>query len=138
MARNNSSSRPTAAPKKDSPTTAKGKTKVEWKGYVNWQLSEQHKATFRKWLETQPKIDEIIHEITEDGYDIKIRYDGYNACMSAQLYCTNPANPNAGWCLSMRANDWYTALLRVIYVHCIALEGAWSEPSTQGWTDEQW
>lgn len=138
MPRRNGSSSPSTSPKSDSPLTGKGKQKVEWKGYVNWTLSEQHKATFKKWLETEPKIDELIQKVTEDGYDLKIRYDAYNACMSAQLYCTNVLDGNAGWCLSMRSSDWYTAVLRVLYVHFVALEEVWSDNSAAGWTDDNW
>lgn len=128
----------TRSPKRDSSTTAQGKPKVEWQGYVNFTLTEAHKNGFEKWVASNPPIDRMIDELTEDGYDLKVRYDGYNKCQSAQLFCTVPENSNAGWCLSIRASSWYKAIVRLLYVHYIALEEQWSAQVEPGWNDDNW
>lgn len=124
--------------KTDSPTAASGKPKVDWKGYVNWELTTSHKRAFDEWLISKPDIDALIEKVMRDGYDVKQRYDERNDAFSAQLYCTDPKNPNAGWCLSMRSKYAYTSLLRVIFVHYIALQESWATQGTDGWSDDQW
>lgn len=124
--------------KTDTNVSANGKPKVEWKGYVNWELTNAHKRAFDEWLAGKPDIDQLLEKAMRDGYDVKQRYDERNDAFSAQLYCTDPNNPNAGWCLSMRSKFAYTSLLRLVYVHFIALQEAWSAQGNEGWTDDKW
>ena len=122
----------------DSTKTSKGKEKVKWQGYVNYDLNDNIKSGIQTWLEGNPNVDDMVHRVTEDGYDLKVRYDDYSQCMSAQLYCTDANSPNAGWCLSVRASDWVSAMWRVLYLHFIAFEGVWIDPTNTGWNDDQW
>lgn len=130
--------KPTRSPQKDSATTARGKAKVEWKGYVNFTLTESMQNGFKEFAAKSTTHDALIEELVQDGFDLKVRYDDYNKCFSAQLYCTDAARPEAGWCLSLRADSWYKAVLRLLYVHYIALEERWNAQVEIGWTDEKW
>lgn len=128
----------TKTPRKSSNSTIKGKKKVEFMGYVNWTLTEAHKVSFNKWLETNPDINDLIYKITESGYSLKIAHDDYNHCMSASLYCMDVASANAGWNLSMRANDWEKAIERLVFVHLVAFDTMWQTDHEKAWEDDAW
>jgi len=128
----------TQHPRKSSGTTGKGKKKVDFKGYANWTLTPQHKVHYQKWLEQQPDLDDLVMKVLETEHDLKVRYDDYNQCFSAQLYCRDVSHENAGWCLSMRASDYWEAIRRLLFVHCIALEGIWNSEEEAGWQDDAW
>lgn len=130
--------KPNYQPKKDSKFKANGAPKVEWKGYVNWELTKAHVRAFDEWVASNPDFDGLLQKAVRDGYDFKVRYDERNDAMSAQFYCQSANNPNAGWCLSMRSNDWWKAVQRLIFVHFIALQEAWSTQGEEGWTDDKW
>lgn len=133
-----SKSKGTTTQKESSSKTARGKEKVKFLGYVNWTLSEQHKAAFDTWLLSGPDVEDLVNKIAEEGYDLKVRYDSYNQCMSAGFYCTDPNSGNAGWNLSMRAVTWVKALERLLFVHLIAFDTIWVTEKEQGWTDDAW
>jgi len=126
------------SPKKDSPVTARGKKKVAFKGYVKWTLSESHKVAFEKWRREKPDIDDLITKVYYSGYSLKIRYDDYNQSLSASLYCEDALSDNAGWVLSMRSNDWWKAICRVMYVHYVAFEGQWITEEQNTWDEDSW
>lgn len=121
--------------RKDSDKTSRGQRKVEFQGYVNWELTVGHKPAYERWLGEQPDIDNMIEQLCEDGYDVKIRWDSYNRCFAAQAYSRDKTSPNAGWCLSMRAGGWWEAVQRLLFVHYIAFEGTWVSEEEQGWND---
>ncbi len=125
-------------PRSSSNFTGRGKQKVKFAGYVNWQLTAQHKVSYLAWLETKPDIDDLIARVLETAHDLKVRYDDYNQCFAAQLYCTDGKHENAGWCLSMRGGDYYEAIRRLLFVHCVALEEVWTAEEEDGWQDDNW
>ena len=125
-------------PKKGSAKKADSKKKVEFKGYVNWTLNPSHKQAFTQWLETGIDIDDLIDGVVEAGYSLKVRYDTYNQCISAGLYCEDANSPNAGWNLSMRASTSGKAMLRVLFVHLVALDQMWETSDQKTWDDDAW
>lgn len=119
-------------------TTRGGKEKVPWLGYVRNTLTEGDKKKMVQWVSTNPDYDQLIEDVTEKGYDLKIRYDSYNQCFSAQLFCTDLKDSNAGFCLALRASGWYKALQRLLFVHYICFEGEWATEPEVGWDDDNW
>lgn len=124
--------------KSDTPITKGGKKKVDWKGYVNFPIDDGVKRSLQAWLDQEPDFDQLIEDAAQNGYDLKVRYDTYNQCFTAQFFCTDIANDDGGWCLSMRASGWYKALQRLLYIHYICLEQVWSDSLVEGWSDDNW
>lgn len=133
-----SAKRGSSVKKSDSSTTGRGKPKVEWQGYVNVELNKQDKDEITKIKNPAEYVDTVVTDLVANGYSMKVRYDDYNQCFAASFYCENSADPNAGWCLSMRGNDWFTALFRLCFVHGTLLSGTWNTSVGTGWKDDQW
>lgn len=124
--------------KPDSTTAARGKQKVEWKGYVNVTVNDSMKRGLSEVGDLGAFVDQEMEAISDGSYDVKIRYDGYNQCWQASLYCVSSNSPNSGWCLAIRGKDWFTALCRVLYIHSRVFEGLWSADGNVGWSDDNW
>lgn len=124
--------------KPDSSKSASGKPKVEWKGYVNVELNTEDKKGISEVKDMALLVDTVINDLVEHGYSFKVRYDAYNKCFAAQFYCEDSSDPNAGWCLSMRGGNWWTATCRLCYVQSVMLQSRWNVQDTKGWDDSQW
>lgn len=127
------------SPRQDSKFTSNNKQKVEFKGYVNFSLTETHKKDFAARMAKGQSFLANMGDYVERGYSIKVRWDSYNKAFSGQIYCENADDSNAGWSLSARASDPYIAIERVAYIHLVVLDGLWTTPETQErWDDEKW
>ena len=111
--------------KPDTKTTAAGKAKVEWKGYINYSPNKADKDRLAEFSKSPDKMLELWSQLAEDGYAIKQTYDEKHAVFVCGLFNQDPTNQNAGWYLSQRAPDPYQALIRVMYVHFIVYEEFW-------------
>lgn len=99
--------------------------KADWEGFVEWTISSDEKSTYAA---NQPKDDWLFDALlnaVESGYRVTINYDASNTAHRASLYAQYFDSDNAGWMLSMRADDPVEALRRVLYVHYVLLEGLW-------------
>lgn len=114
-----------AVRKEDSDQTGRGKAKVQWRGYVNLTLNQSDKERIKEIENWQQWTDQMAESAIREGYTLKERYDSYNQCVVSQLYCEVESSPNAGWCLSMRGDDWFTARFRVLFTHYVILSGVW-------------
>ena len=127
-----------AVSKVDSPITGRGKAKVVWQGYVNVTINESMKRGLVELGDLGAFVDKSMRDLEDGVYDVKIRWDSYNQCWQASLYCTFAGHPNAGWCLALRGSDWFSALGRLLYIHFMVYETLWSTDGKVGWSDEQW
>lgn len=118
--------------------TASGKTKVEWKGYVNFSLNDSDKRKAEEYRGNPDWLDTAASHVCEEDYKLSVSYDNYNDCIVASLYCKRAGSPNAGYCLTARASHWYEAIFRVLYVHYVALDEDWNAQKEEGWDDSQW
>lgn len=128
--------RASKSPKSDSSHTGRGKVKVKWRGYVNLGLTEQQKAGFKSWAEKSDVWANEIPTLLDSGYTLSVAFDDYHQSSVAGLYCVDSENENAGWKLTAHAEDSYVAVLRVIFIHCVLLEGNWSagfQPEVDSW-----
>lgn len=133
------SNKPRKNQKEDTNGLRNGKQKVEWKGYVNFELNDQFKADFKKRMGQGQSFVSGVGEELADGYSLKVRYDLRNKAFQATLYCENPDHKQAGWALAARASDPYTALERVCYIHLLVLDRRWDVDSDEtAWDDEKW
>jgi len=126
--------------KADSARTTDGKKKVEWQGYVTFELNEAHKKTLAKFMaEANDPID-WLPRIAEDGtYEVKTKWDSYNNCYVTNIYCAKVGHVNAGWSLPTRAADYWESQRRAAFVHREVLKGNWGVDAPRtGWTDDKW
>lgn len=127
--------RSTAA-RSDSPRTGRGKTKVPFKGYVNWSMDRIDKKLYKEWSNGRNIFEDEVPTVIDSGYKLSLSYDEYNQACVASLYCQDKKSGNAGWCLTARAAEPYESLLRLLYLHFVCLEQAWPDetsPSGDGW-----
>jgi len=126
--------------KKDSNVTAHNKPKVEWQGYVTFELNEAHKKGLDKAVSNENDPLLWLPKIAIDGvYEIKTKWDTYNNCWVATIYCSKFGHENAGWALPARAANYWDALRRVAYVHLEVLKEGWHVGANDtGWKDEKW
>lgn len=125
-----------AQKKKDSSRTAEGREKVKWQGYVNWSMSHVDKKVYKAWGEHRSVYENEVPSIIESGYSIKLSFDDYHQSVVCGLFCQNPTDANAGWCLTARAEDPYEALCRAMFIHYVCFDGLWPterELDTDGW-----
>ena len=113
------------APRDDSGFTGKGRKKVSWRGYVNYPVDEAMKVAYRDAVVRGWDWREAVEDVVSAGYKLSVSWDGYNQAFVGALYATNANDPNAGWCLSMRAANCNEACSRVLWVHVFALRGDW-------------
>lgn len=126
-------------PKNDSKTTGAGEDKVEWRGYVNFEMSADQAKSAKIFLSLETGfLSSAMQEIIEDGYSIKINWSKYRKGVSAGLYCQNPELPNAGYCLTQHSNDAFLALHKVLYVHFQILGKSWDGNGNSRDLDAGW
>ena len=128
--------RPIKSEKTDSALTGRGRPKVKWRGYVNLSLTEKQKQGFESWGENSDVWANEIPTLLDSGYTLSVAFDAYHESAVAGLYCIDHKNENAGWKLTAHAVDAYVAVLRVIFIHCVLLEGDWSagfQPEVDSW-----
>lgn len=132
--------KPGHTPKSSSSKTANGTAKVEWRGYVTFELEQAHIAAYKKALENGTEFLDQLPKIAEEGvYVVKCAWDKRNKCWVALLYCQDATHPNAGWSLPARSADYWEAQRRLVFLHLVVLAGAWgtSDDGT-GWNDDKW
>lgn len=132
------SPRKTNQQKKDDGHTAKGKQRVKWQGYVNYTPTEQDRAGLSAAIDGGFDAEHESMQIMREGYRLSMGFDEYHGCYSASLYCQNSSSTNAGWNLSVRATDPFTAFTRLVYLHVYVLGGDWNTAQSGGWSDENW
>lgn len=132
--------KPTQSPRTDSKFTANRKPKVEWQGYVNFEISKEQKTALNQAIKNNNDPLLWLPQIAADGvYEIKAKWDSYNNCWVATIYCAKYGHDNAGWALPCRAADFWDSLRRVAFVHSEVLQGEWHVTKLDnGWDDEKW
>ena len=126
--------------KTDSKTTVAGKPKVEWRGYVTFELSKEQKGALAKFVQDGNDPLRWLPTVAQDGiYEIKTKWDTYNNCWVTNIYCSKFGHANAGWSLPVRASDYWESQRRAAFVHLEVLREEWHTPANDfGWDDEKW
>ena len=107
----------------------KGAAKAPWKGFVNCEMNAARKEQFKMWT---PKVDDIetaIQECLSPGYKLSFSLDTYHDAYQVSWFCSAPADPNAGWCLTARASSIGKAFVVLLFKHSVVLEGDWTSAS---------
>jgi len=135
------SKKPTFSGKTDTKWTANGTPKVDWKGYLNVNLTDWHKKDYAERLGKGQTFtgSQDVMDLLQNGYTLKVAFDEKNKAYNATLYCQAVGSAHAGYALSARASDHISAMERVCYIHMVVLEGQWITPEEkEGWDDSRW
>jgi len=132
--------KPGKTKKTDSSSTSRGKPKVEWQGYVTFELAASHKAALAKQVEIDNDPLLWLPKIATDGiYEVKTKWDSFNNCWVTTLYCSRAGHPHAGWSLPARASDYWESQRRAAFVHVEVLKESWHVGADDtGWNDDNW
>lgn len=88
---------------------------AEFRGYVNYNLSDEQKATYAAWAEGQGYY-ETLEASVESGVNLSLKLDPKGGGFLASATQRNPASPNAGLVVTARGRDAVTAWGRVVFV----------------------
>lgn len=114
-----------------------GASRVEWKGYVSPTLSTNDKRAYQKWRADAVEVNRAIQTTIDGGYTLKVDYMVNDGAYRAGLYCTVQGSPDAGYCLTVFAGDWWEAAMRVVYCHQVLFNASWSSLTGKGkWKDD--
>lgn len=97
----------------------------EFKGYVNYVLSEGDKTAYSGWDVDDHDLWLLIAGHQQCGYKLSVSFNPKNDTFNATYICNDLASPNAGYCLSAFAPDWYNAVKVLAFKHDIVLDGVW-------------
>lgn len=107
--------------------------KVEWKGFVECNLTAENKADLEGMdTETEFPFAEGMAELVDEGYKISFSYDAKNKTHMVTLYDQNPQSDFAGYALTGRGASVRDAWDALMYRHIIILSDGWEvQPKTQ-------
>lgn len=105
---------------------AKESGKVEFKGFVNYTLTDEEKENFALWGVDDHDLFLLIAGDNQTGYKLTMTFNSQNDNFQASYMCLDPESPNAGYILSAFAPDWYTALKVLTFKHNVVLDCQWN------------
>jgi len=103
----------------------KKKSKSEFQGFVNIELTLEEKAEAKQWIRDVEAVQVELDELMARGYKVTIVKSEATGGYQASAFCTDIESPNAGYILSAFAPSWYDALCMLVYKHAIHAEGIW-------------
>lgn len=122
--------------KKIAETKGKSKTKAEFKGFANVELTIEEKAEMKEWIRDLDAVHLEIDEMSASGYKITFARSEAMGSYQATAFCTDTNSPNAGYILSAFAPHWLDALACLAYKHAVKCEGVW--PSKDDSVGDLW
>lgn len=94
--------------------------------FVNYELNANETAIYRKWRDDLDTVVGQLDRMTQDGYKVSIKYDGYSESFAAFIFADD-ASDNAGRCLTGRGGTTYRALAEAIFKHVEIFGGDWAD-----------
>lgn len=113
------------------------KKRVEFKGYLNRNISNDEKETYLADVKAGFQWYDKVEELISDGYNLKWSWDDYNEAFAATLYNTNIDDPHGGYSLSFRGKEPFESMQRLMWVHYVLLAGTWDNISVPR-EDDEW
>jgi len=111
--------KPTSKPEPKAP-------EMDWGGFLNLRLTEEHKADFDAWHEaSRETIGVLLDDAMIDGLKVSIAYspenEAYCATFTGQLI---PAH-NTRYAASSWAGTWQEAVALMCWKHFVLAQGSW-------------
>lgn len=104
--------------------------------FVNWSLTEEHKAACKIWLKTLEDVEEALHSTIEAGYKVTLSYDTYRSCYTASIVPTKDAKSNQGFILTGKGSTPLKAAKQAMYIHYLVMDEEWANYSNQAKVEE--
>jgi len=101
------------------------KSKVEWKGYLRVNLTEEQDKHFDEWVPVQSIQISDFDILCNNGFKLSFNWDDFHQGISASLFASDPRLSWAGWVLTAWAGDAESALELLFYKHYIVCEEDW-------------
>ena len=106
--------------------TQKSKSpKVEWKGYLRVNLTEEQDRHFDEWRPSQVIQISDFDILCNNGFKISFVWDEFHHGVSASLFAGDVRLSWAGWVLTAWAEDVESALELLFYKHYVVCEEDW-------------
>jgi hypothetical protein len=97
--------------------------------FVNYDLNKEQRAAFSRWAhENVDEMFALMERVSEDGYNLSLKYDDRQGCHSAFLTPREKDNPNFGLILTARASTAFATIAAVLYRHFVLFDANWNIP----------
>jgi len=106
-------------------TTKKRPPKIDYKGYLNVNLSKEDDIQFDIWYAANGDCMRALLDVLDFGYKISIQEDEYNAGILVSIYAKSKKLDWAGWTLSAWAGDVPEAVALLVYKHYFMCDQNW-------------
>jgi len=120
--------RPKKDPNATKPTTTKAapKPELDWGGFLNLRLDDEHKAAFDTWHEAaRETIGVLLDDAMIDGLKVSIAYspenEAYVVTFTGQLIPSHQTR----YAASAWAATWQEATALMCWKHFVLVEGNW-------------
>lgn len=101
------------------------KPKVEFKGYLNVNLTVEQDKQFDEWFPLQNIQISDIGILCNNGYKFALCWDNFHNGVVASLYANEPKQERAGWILTAWAESAEVAIGMLFYKHYVVCEEEW-------------
>jgi len=127
-------------PKKTTPITVGKPAKVQFKGFIDFRVSDESKQRYLAWLEdfNFTQLWSILEDYMDRMYKVSFSFDSYNTAYTATLTCNDPSHPDAGWCLTARGETLEQALTTVIWKDTVAITNNWTDEKQASQQSKKW
>jgi len=109
--------------------TAKKKPvkKVEFKGYLRVNLTDEQDAYFDSWVTEQEIKLSDFDILLNTGFKFSLNWDRFHDGVSASLFASDPKLGWAGWCLTAWADNAESAIALLFFKHYVLCEEDWEK-----------
>lgn len=103
----------------------KKQTKVEWKGYLRVNLTEEQDEAFDVWKVSQSVQLSDLDILINNGFKFGLSWDAYHEGVTASLTANDPKLAWAGYVLTAWDTSVEEAILLLFYKHYVICEEDW-------------
>ena len=103
----------------------KKKSKVEFRGYLRVNMTDEQDAAFDKWFPLQTIQVSDFGILANNGFKFALAWDDFHNGVVASLYANDPKQAWAGWILTAWADSAEEAVALLFYKHYIVCEEDW-------------
>jgi hypothetical protein len=99
--------------------------KIEWKGYLNVNLSPDDETLFEAWEVERTFGIVDVGVLVDGGYKFSLNWDSHHNGFTAGLYSGDARLAWTGWTLTAWAGDIETAMRLLFFKHYVMCEEDW-------------
>lgn len=101
--------------------------KVEFKGYLRVNLTDEQDAHFERWAEAQVIQLSDFDILVNNGFKVGFSWDSFHDGVVASLFANDPKLAWSGWILTAWDADVESAIKLLFYKHYIICEEDWEK-----------